>query len=158
MLDGFGAALLTMFMRAGIGTYTTAADVGADLVGKADQDIPEDDPSNAATHRRQRGRLRRHGGRPVGVLLGHAGGPLILGKSTLGEKGPIFPLIVPAIVILTVIAGIFLVAPRSGDRSGMTAINRSLGVRVLSSLLGGWSQAAGGRPVALLARSDQSRQ
>jgi len=125
---GFGAALLAMFMRVGGGIFTKAADVGADLVGKVEQGIPEDDPRNAAT-------IADNVGDNVGDCAGMAAdlfesyavtlvASLILGKAAFGTEGLVFPLIVPMIGVLTAILGIFATSPRSGDRSGMTAINR----------------------------------
>jgi K(+)-stimulated pyrophosphate-energized sodium pump len=125
---GFGAALLAMFMRVGGGIFTKAADVGADLVGKVEQGIPEDDPRNAAT-------IADNVGDNVGDCAGMAAdlfesyavtlvAALILGKVAFGEKGLVFPLLIPAIGVLTAIIGILLVAPRPNDRSSMTAINR----------------------------------
>src|ERR1700721_188831 len=137
---GFGAALLAMFMRVGGGIYTKAADVGADLVGKVEQGIPEDDPRNAAT-------IADNVGDNVGDCAGMAAdlfesysvmlvASLILGKSAFGDKGLIFPLIIPAIGVLTAIIGIFSVAPRPGDRSGMTAINRGFFISAIISVIG----------------------
>ncbi len=125
---GFGAAMLAMFMRVGGGIFTKAADVGADLVGKVEQGIPEDDPRNAAT-------IADNVGDNVGDCAGMAAdlfesyavtlvAALILGKAAFGEIGLVYPLIVPAIGVITAVIGIFAVAPRPGDRSGMTAINR----------------------------------
>ncbi|MDQ6649243.1 MAG: sodium-translocating pyrophosphatase [Actinomycetota bacterium] len=125
---GFGGALLAMFMRVGGGIFTKAADVGADLVGKVEQGIPEDDPRNAAT-------IADNVGDNVGDCAGMAAdlfesyavtlvAALILGQAAFGAKGLVFPLIVPAIGVLTAIVGIFAVAPRTGDRNGMAAINR----------------------------------
>ncbi|MCB0915626.1 MAG: sodium/proton-translocating pyrophosphatase, partial [Actinobacteria bacterium] len=125
---GFGAALLAMFMRVGGGIFTKAADVGADLVGKVEQGIPEDDPRNAAT-------IADNVGDNVGDCAGMAAdlfesyavtlvAALILGKAAFGDLGLVFPLIVPAIGVVTAIIGIFAVSPRPSDRSGMTAINR----------------------------------
>src|SRR5450631_3762447 len=132
---GFGAALLAMFMRVGGGIFTKAADVGADLVGKVEQGIPEDDPRNAATI-----------GDNVGDCAGMAAdlfesyavtlvASLILGKAAFGNLGLVFPLVVPAIGVLTAVVGIFAVSPRAGDRSGMTAINRGFFISAAFSVV-----------------------
>ncbi|MFM7890057.1 MAG: sodium-translocating pyrophosphatase, partial [Actinomycetota bacterium] len=126
---GFGAAMLAMFMRVGGGIFTKAADVGADLVGKVEKHIPEDDPRNAAT-------IADNVGDNVGDCAGMAAdlfesyavtlvASLILGKAAFGDSGLVYPLIVPAIGILTAILGIFLTKLRSSDKSAMNAINRS---------------------------------
>jgi K(+)-stimulated pyrophosphate-energized sodium pump len=126
---GFGAALLAMFIRVGGGIFTKAADVGADLVGKVEQNIPEDDPRNAAT-------IADNVGDNVGDCAGMAAdlfesyavmlvAALILGKAAFGEEGLVFPLIVPAIGAVTAIVGVFLTRLRPTDKSGMQAINRA---------------------------------
>ncbi len=136
---GFGAALLAMFMRVGGGIFTKAADVGADLVGKVEQGIPEDDPRNAAT-------IADNVGDNVGDCAGMAAdlfesyavmlvAALILGKVAFGSQGLVFPLIVPMCGVITAVIGIFAVAPRKGDRSGMTAINRGFFISAIISLV-----------------------
>ena len=136
---GFGAALLAMFMRVGGGIFTKAADVGADLVGKVEQGIPEDDPRNAAT-------IADNVGDNVGDCAGMAAdlfesyavtlvAALILGKAAFGDDGLTFPLVVPAIGVITAVLGIFAVSPRSRDRSGMTAINRGFFISAAFSLV-----------------------
>jgi K(+)-stimulated pyrophosphate-energized sodium pump len=137
---GFGAALLAMFMRVGGGIYTKAADVGADLVGKVEQGIPEDDPRNAAT-------IADNVGDNVGDCAGMAAdlfesysvmlvAALILGKSAFGDKGLIFPLVVPMIGVITAVIGIFSVRPLARDRSGMSAINRGFFISAIISVIG----------------------
>ena len=133
---GFGGALLAMFMRVGGGIFTKAADVGADLVGKVEQGIPEDDPRNAAT-------IADNVGDNVGDCAGMAAdlfesyevtliASLILGAAAFAgsEQGAIagvmFPLFVRAIGVITSIIGILAVTPRSENEHGMKAINRGL--------------------------------
>jgi K(+)-stimulated pyrophosphate-energized sodium pump len=141
VLEGFGlgAALLAMFMRVGGGIYTKAADVGADLVGKVEQGIPEDDPRNPAT-------IADNVGDNVGDCAGMAAdlfesysvmlvAALILGQVAFGNKGLVFPLIVPMIGVVTAVIGIFAVSPRQGDRSGMTAINRGFFISAICSAI-----------------------
>src|SRR5215207_9326852 len=131
---GFGAALLAMFMRVGGGIFTKAADVGADLVGKVEQNIPEDDPRNAAT-------IADNVGDNVGDCAGMAAdlfesyevtlvASIILGAAAFAGSpqgaivGVMFPLLVRAIGVVTSIVGIYAVRPRSETEHGMRAINR----------------------------------
>jgi K(+)-stimulated pyrophosphate-energized sodium pump len=139
---GFGAALLAMFMRVGGGIFTKAADVGADLVGKVEQGIPEDDPRNAAT-------IADNVGDNVGDCAGMAAdlfesyavtlvAALILGSQAFGDKGLVYPLLIPAIGALTAVAGVYLTKPKAGE-NGLTTINRSFylsaGVAALGSVV-----------------------
>jgi len=139
---GFGAALLAMFMRVGGGIFTKAADVGADLVGKVEQNIPEDDPRNAAT-------IADNVGDNVGDCAGMAAdlfesyavtlvAALILGSQAFGDKGLVFPLLIPAIGALTAVLGVYLTVPRAGE-NGLRTINRafyiSAGVGALASIV-----------------------
>jgi K(+)-stimulated pyrophosphate-energized sodium pump len=140
---GFGGALLAMFMRVGGGIFTKAADVGADLVGKVEQNIPEDDPRNAAT-------IADNVGDNVGDCAGMAAdlfesyevtlvASIILGAAAakgIGINpivGVMFPLFVRGVGVLTSIIGIFMVSPRSETEHGMKAINRGFFVSALIS-------------------------
>jgi K(+)-stimulated pyrophosphate-energized sodium pump len=131
---GFGGALLAMFMRVGGGIFTKAADIGADLVGKVEKNIPEDDPRNAAT-------IADNVGDNVGDCAGMAAdlfesyevtlvASIILGAAAFADSpegaivGVMFPLFVRAIGVITSIIGIYSVTPRSETEHGMRAINR----------------------------------
>src|SRR5215813_452137 len=124
---GFGGALLAMFMRVGGGIFTKAADVGADLVGKVEAGIPEDDPRNAAT-------IADNVGDNVGDCAGMAAdlfesyavtlvAALILGQTAFGAKGLLLPLIIGGIGIISSVVGVMTTKLRSTDRNGLVAIN-----------------------------------
>jgi len=132
---GFGGTLLALFMRVGGGIYTKAADVGADLVGKVEAGIPEDDPRNPAV-------IADLVGDNVGDCAGMAAdifesyevtmvSGLILGLVLVGITGQIkwliFPLLVRGIGVFSSIIGTYLVRGKAGDERGnaaMSAINR----------------------------------
>src|SRR5690625_996602 len=135
---GFGAALLAMFMRVGGGIFTKAADVGADLVGKVAQGIPEDDPRNAAT-------IADNVGDNVGDCAGMAAdlfesyavtlvASLILGKAAFEEQGMIFPLIVAAIGAVVAVLGVAITRVR-GNEDGLTAIYRGFYISALAGVV-----------------------
>ncbi len=136
---GFGGALLAMFMRVGGGIFTKAADVGADLVGKVEAGIPEDDPRNAAT-------IADNVGDNVGDCAGMAAdlfesyavtlvAALILGQVFFGAVGMVFPLVVAAIGVLASVVGILASNPSKSDRNGLAPINRGFFISAAVSLL-----------------------
>ena len=129
---GFGASLIGLFARVGGGIYTKAADIGADLVGKIEEGIPEDDPRNAAV-------IADQVGDNVGDIAGTGSdvfqsyvmalvAAMILGLSVYGFYGVIYPLGVAAAGIVSsliaVVAEKFLIRPEI--RSAQQAIYRSL--------------------------------
>jgi len=136
---GFGGSLISVFARVGGGIFTKAADVGADLVGKLEAGIPEDDPRNPAV-------IADNVGDNVGDCAGMAAdlfesyavtlvASLILGSSAFGVKGLIFPLIVPALGVLTAIIGVYITKARQGE-NGLTTITRSFYISaVISAVL-----------------------
>ena len=147
---GFGASLIALFMRVGGGIFTKAADVGADLVGKVEAGIPEDDPRNAAT-------IADNVGDNVGdcagmaadlfesyvitiiaaIILGFAAFSS-LGKSFQGNaaRAVVFPLIIPAIGILASAIGVYVVRARATDKSAMAPINRGFWTAAALTVLG----------------------
>ena len=139
---GFGGTLLALFMRVGGGIYTKAADVGADLVGKVEAGIPEDDPRNAAT-------IADNVGDNVGDCAGMAAdifesyevtivAAMILGISSFGHKGVIFPLLVRAIGVIASIISTYSV--RAGDKgtvaAAMKSVNRGFIIGSIISVIG----------------------
>jgi len=132
---GFGGCLAALFMRIGGGIYTKAADVGADLVGKIEKGIPEDDPRNAAT-------IADNVGDNVGDCAGMAAdvfesyevtlvAAIILGAAAAGAVGVdnvtkliMYPLLVRAVGVIASILGVFMVRGRDDrDIDPMKPIN-----------------------------------
>ena len=143
---GFGGSLLALFMRVGGGIFTKAADVGADLVGKIEAGIPEDDPRNAAT-------IADNVGDNVGDCAGMAAdlfesyevtlvASLILGYGAFKSiglppvLGVIFPLIARAIGVLASIIGVYAVRAKSSDKSAMAPINRGFLTAGILTIIG----------------------
>src|SRR6266545_1475248 len=134
----FGRALLAMFMRVGGGIFTKAADVGADLVGKVEAGIPEDDPRNAAT-------IADNVGDNVGDCAGMAAdlfesyavtlvAALILGQTAFGAKGLLLPLVVGGVGVISSVVGVLTTKLRASDRNGLVPINRGFFISAATSL------------------------
>ncbi len=137
---GFGGCLLALFMRVGGGIFTKAADVGADLVGKVEKNIPEDDPRNAAT-------IADNVGDNVGDCAGMAAdifesyevtlvAAMILGATVFGNLGVIFPLFVRGIGVFASIAGTYMVRSKSEEENAMKPIQRGFMVASILSVIG----------------------
>jgi len=143
---GFGASLVALFAQLGGGIYTKAADVGADLVGKVEAGIPEDDPRNPAVIADLVGdNVGDCAGRGADIFESTAAenvGAMILGAAlypVFGIKGILFPLIVHAINLTASIIGVAIVKTNDTE-DPMSALNR--GFYVTSALaLGGFAYA-----------------
>jgi K(+)-stimulated pyrophosphate-energized sodium pump len=139
---GFGASFVALFAQLGGGIYTKAADVGADLVGKVEVGIPEDDPRNPAVIADLVGdNVGDCAGRGADLFESTAAeniGAMILGVAlypTLGLNGIIFPLVARAIGLLASIIGIMTVDGRPGEPP-MRALNRGYYVTAVLATIG----------------------
>jgi len=136
---GFGAALLALFMRVGGGIFTKAADVGADLVGKVEKGIPEDDPRNPAV-------IADNVGDNVGDCAGMAAdvfesyeltavAAMILGGAAFGLKGVVFPLLARAGGVLASILGTFFVKAKNDQENPINPLIRGFIVSAVASVV-----------------------
>lgn len=135
----FGASAIAFFARVGGGIFTKAADVGADLVGKIEAGIPEDDPRNPAV-------IADNVGDNVGDTAGMGAdlfesyaataiAAMLIGNSLFGINGVIFPLLLGAIGIVAALVSIFFVQTgENGDPQA--ALNRGLwGTNIITAVL-----------------------
>jgi K(+)-stimulated pyrophosphate-energized sodium pump len=136
---GFGAALLALFMRVGGGIFTKAADVGADLVGKVEKGIPEDDPRNPAT-------IADNVGDNVGDCAGMAAdvfesyaltivAAMILGGNLFGLPGVVFPLLARSGAILTSILGTLFVKAKNDQEDAIKPLIRGFIISAFSAIV-----------------------
>ena len=139
---GFGASLVALFAQLGGGIYTKAADVGADLVGKVEAGIPEDDPRNPAVIADLVGdNVGDCAGRGADIFESTAAenvGAMILGAAlypVFGVKGILFPLIVLAINLIASLVGVFVVSSTE-DADPMDGLNRGFYVTSALALAG----------------------
>jgi len=136
---GFGASLISLFARVGGGIYTKAADVGADLVGKVEKGIPEDDPRNPAV-------IADNVGDNVGDCAGMGAdlfesyvvtmlAAMILGKFAFGVTGMLFPMAIGAVGIIASIIASFFVYTRFEEKI-WPALNRGIYISAILSIIG----------------------
>src|SRR5665213_3089659 len=139
---GFGASFVALFAQLGGGIYTKAADVGADLVGKVEAGIPEDDPRNPAVIADLVGdNVGDCAGRGADIFESTAAesvGAMILGAAlypVFGLKGVLFPLVVHAINLIASTIGVMVVHSKENEEP-MHALNRGYYVTSLLAIAG----------------------